>query len=58
MSREREIKLLAPEDFELPPIDGVSTGEPEVIEQTATYYDTPDLRLARAGASLRLTAGP
>ncbi|HEY3723672.1 MAG TPA: CYTH and CHAD domain-containing protein [Acidimicrobiia bacterium] len=54
---EHEHKLVAPPDFELPPLDelldGLGHGAVEQIEQEATYFDTPDLRLSRAGASLR-----
>ncbi|HZP31176.1 MAG TPA: CYTH and CHAD domain-containing protein, partial [Acidimicrobiia bacterium] len=32
---------------------GVIAGTARDLEMTATYYDTPDLRLTRAGASLR-----
>jgi CHAD domain-containing protein len=54
MAREHEIKLLVPDGFEVPPFDDLCAATPAtVVEQTATYYDTPDLRLARAGASLR-----
>jgi CHAD domain-containing protein len=55
--REREAKLEAPADFRMPPpetlaelVGGVRT---DTIEQAAVYYDTEDLRLIRAGASLR-----
>ncbi len=55
--REREVKLLAPQDFELPPLADadadVFAGPPERVELDATYYDTDDLRLARAGATVR-----
>ena len=47
---ERELKLAAPDGFELPDLGG------EPLEQrtfTSTYYDTPDHRLARAGITLR-----
>jgi CHAD domain-containing protein len=54
---EREVKLGVPPGFRLPPlheiVEGVSAlARPDVVLQ-ATYYDTPDLRLTRAGASLR-----
>jgi len=55
--REREVKLLAPAAFELPPLDDpdadVFTGRTERLELDATYFDTPDLRLARCGATVR-----
>jgi CHAD domain-containing protein len=61
---EREVKLGAPPGFRLPRFDDLA-GEPgdtedgivarEIEDQrlVATYYDTPDFRLARWGASLR-----
>ncbi len=54
---ERESKLGVPPGYRLPPLHDVVEGvsplaRPDVVLQ-ATYYDTPDLRLARAGASLR-----
>ncbi|MGD9798292.1 MAG: CHAD domain-containing protein [Acidimicrobiia bacterium] len=54
---EREVKLGAPEGFRLPTLGdfvpgGVTrTGPP--LELDATYYDAPDLRLARSGITLR-----
>lgn len=54
---EREVKLVPPPGFQLPDLDGIIDGltavtrEPQLLQ--ATYYDTIDLRLARAGASLR-----
>src|SRR5262245_65949427 len=48
--------LSSPPGFHLPPLTGLADGieavegEPRVIE--VTYHDTPDLRLARAGAAL------
>jgi CHAD domain-containing protein len=57
LMRERETKLLVARDFRLPRFDdlghGLRVGTDETIEQTATYFDTPDLRLTRSGASLR-----
>jgi inorganic triphosphatase YgiF len=51
---EHEFKFLVPDDFEMPALDDVCARDGDtVVEQTATYYDTHDLRLARAGASLR-----
>jgi CHAD domain-containing protein len=54
---EREAKLAAPEGFQLPDLNGADTGllaeaQPE-RRYTTTYWDTPDLRLARWRASLR-----
>jgi len=59
--REREVKMIVPGSFELPDLDdaiaGATLGEVEepVIEDT--YYDTPDLRLARWGCTLRHRSG-
>jgi CHAD domain-containing protein len=54
---EREIKLAAPPAVTLPPLSDALAGvvaEPAGTHHlVATYYDTDDLRLARAGASLR-----
>ena len=59
-SPERELKLAATPDFHMPSIYGlvgpvVRQAPPERNE--STYYDTPDLRLARWGASLRHRPG-
>jgi CHAD domain-containing protein len=55
--REREIKFIAPTGFELPPLTDVGgdvfAGAVELLDLEATYYDTPDLRLARSGATVR-----
>lgn len=57
---EREVKLAPAPGFRLPALDGLVDGlhasPPEVVELDAVYHDTPDLRLARAGASLRYRA--
>lgn len=54
---ERELKLLPRPGFTLGDlrglVDGLEPGAAEVVETEAVYYDTPDLRLTRAGASLR-----
>src|SRR2546427_9589144 len=54
---EREAKLDAGPTFVLPDldgvIDGVKPGPVEVATLEATYYDTPDVRLARSGITLR-----
>src|SRR5664279_2352620 len=43
---------------DLSTVDGVAAVEPaQVVALTATYYDTPALRLARAGITLRRRAG-
>jgi CHAD domain-containing protein len=51
------VKLGASPGFRVPPLDDLDDGmsalaRPDVVLQ-ATYFDTPDLRLTRAGASLR-----
>src|SRR5262245_41102854 len=55
--REREAKLIADRDFEVPDVERlperVASTTTESLTQHATYYDTADLRLTRAGASLR-----
>ncbi|MGH8896627.1 MAG: CHAD domain-containing protein [Egibacteraceae bacterium] len=59
--REREAKLPASEDFVVPDlavvVEGVTAHEPPPCLLDAVYYDTPDLRLARWGASLRHRSG-
>src|SRR4029077_1610640 len=58
---EREVKLGAGPAFHLPDlsgvIDGVTITPPEAVRLETVYYDTPDLRLARWGVSLRYRAG-
>ena len=58
---EVEVKLGAAPGFHLPELDGVVTGvsaaKPEEMRLETTYYDTPDLRLARWGCSFRHRAG-
>ena len=55
--REREIKLVVDDPgFTLPDLDGLGgmlTAPVVTTELVADYYDTSDLRLTRAGASLR-----
>jgi CHAD domain-containing protein len=59
--KEREAKLAAPVGFDLPELGGPDDGflaEPQAARRLrTTYYDTPDLRLARWGASLRHRPG-
>ena len=54
---ERELKLGGWAGFTLPDLDGVVDGATAVrlrpLRLRATYFDTPDLRLARAGISVR-----
>ncbi len=58
---EREVKLGAGPAFHLPDLAGVVAGvavaDPETLRLATVYYDTPDLRLARWGVSLRRRAG-
>src|SRR5260370_34867306 len=58
---EREVKLGAGPAFRLPDLsgvlDGVTVTPPEAVRLETVYYDTPDLRLARWGESLRHRAG-
>ena len=58
---EREVKLGAGPAFHLPDlagvIEGVDVASPETVRMETVYYDTPDLRLARWGVSLRWRAG-
>jgi len=55
--REREVKMIVPDSFELPDLDdavaGAMLGEVEEWVIDDTYYDTPDLRLVRWGCTLR-----
>jgi CHAD domain-containing protein len=57
---EREVKLGAGPAFHLPDlsgvVDGVAVSPPEAVRMETVYYDTPDLRLARWGVSLRYRA--
>ncbi|RTL67821.1 MAG: CYTH and CHAD domain-containing protein [Pseudonocardiaceae bacterium] len=58
--RERERKFEAPEDVRLPDpgeLFGLRVGGHDEVELDATYYDTADLGLARAGLTLRRRAG-
>ena len=58
---EREVKLGAGPAFHLPDlagvIEGVGVGPSETVRLDTVYFDTPDLRLARWGLSLRHRAG-
>ena len=55
------MKLGAGPAFHLPDlsgvVDGVAVTPPEAVRMETVYYDTPDLRLARWGVSLRYRAG-
>src|SRR2546422_8932289 len=61
MKLEREVKLAAWGGFAVPPLDDVapdvSVAPLSAKKLDATYYDTRDLRLARAGVSLRHRVG-
>jgi CHAD domain-containing protein len=54
---EREVTLAVPSDFVLPPLTDpggdVFAAPEETLELQATYFDTTDYRLSRAGASVR-----
>lgn len=53
--QEEELKLeLTPYDADLLATSGLFGGEPKVVPQESTYFDTPDHALARAGLSLRI----
>jgi CHAD domain-containing protein len=60
--REVELKLAVQDSFVMPPLFAeqpeVATVEelPE-LDMSTTYYDTPDLRLARSGVTLRYRTG-
>ena len=59
--RERELKLALPGRFSLPPLtlDGRTLEATALtdLDMRATYFDTPDLRLARHGVTLRYRTG-
>ena len=59
--RERELKLSAPPSLRLPDLDGIADGiaavQREPVSMLATYFDTDDLRLIRAGVTLRHRTG-
>ena len=61
MTVEREAKLVAPADLELPDLSGLVAGaitvSMPVRQLDAVYYDTADLRLARSGVTLRYRSG-
>jgi CHAD domain-containing protein len=54
---EHELKLVLAEDTPLPEatdlFDGLGPWRDQTVQLVATYYDTSDLRLARAGVSVR-----
>jgi inorganic triphosphatase YgiF len=61
MTVEREVKLAVTWAFQLPPLDSLVDGTTAVAQPRrqleATYYDTADLRLIRAGVALRHRTG-
>jgi inorganic triphosphatase YgiF len=58
---EREVKLAVPPAFSLPDLEdlaaAVETSPVDERRLETVYYDTPDLRLARWGANLRIRQG-
>jgi CHAD domain-containing protein len=60
VAREVETKLAVPDDFALPhlvDVKGVDRVAVRGLDLQAAYYDTPDLRLARTGTTLRHRTG-
>lgn len=62
MAREEELKFSVPGVFTLPDLTDPEVGVAQVVEGgrlalKATYYDTPDLRLARNNVTLRHRTG-
>lgn len=59
VSREREVKLDSHAGFEVPSLSAVAAAVQahDPVTLTARYYDTPDLRLARWGVTLRRRTG-
>ncbi|MGZ8600332.1 MAG: CYTH and CHAD domain-containing protein [Actinomycetota bacterium] len=59
MTLERETKLQAPPAFRMPELggDGLVAAERDPQRLVTTYVDTPDLRVARWGCSLRHRQG-
>lgn len=60
--RERELKLAVNATFMIPDLTDTDLGVVEFrdlpeLELVSTYHDTPDLRLARAGVTLRYRTG-
>ncbi len=60
-SRERELKLSAPDGFRMPRLEGLASGVTAVPrgrkQMLATYFDTDDFRLARFGVTFRHRTG-
>lgn len=57
MTTELEAKLIPSDGFGMPTFKGVVAVSQPVRELDATYYDTPDLELARWGITLRFRTG-
>ena len=58
--RETERKYEAPAEVELPDpgrLFDLAVGSQDEVELDATYFDTADLRLARAGVTMRRRVG-
>jgi CHAD domain-containing protein len=55
IATETERKYDVPADFELPEVPGTDGGRTHELD--ATYFDTPDLRLARSKRTLRRRTG-
>jgi CHAD domain-containing protein len=60
-SEERELKLIVPGDFEMPPLAGRASvaivADAEAEDLSATYFDTEGLRLLGFGITLRYRSG-
>jgi inorganic triphosphatase YgiF len=58
---ETELKMEAGPGFRMPDLSGLEAGltvtDPQVRQLDASYFDTPDLRLATAGITLRRRTG-
>ncbi len=57
IATELEAKLVPSRRFRMPPLAGFVTVSRPVRELDATYYDTPELELARFGITLRYREG-
>jgi hypothetical protein len=61
MPPELEAKLIAPDELRLPDLNGLVKGATAVRlphrRLEASYFDTPELRLARSGITLRYRTG-